>query len=209
MEHTLEVRWFYDGLPPDDVVAWFSNLNPAQHPVREDLYLISDDPSLNVKWRNGRIELKRRSGDRVEASFAEGVQGTREEWQKWSFPLTKDAPNIRHNDPSSLWLAVEKSRLQRVYKPSEQRALLGTLDEPDPANALVELTRVTCGDCTAWTICMEAKGPAHALPGTLRQMGRFVFSHGIPLDLSPLQSFGYVRWLERITWPSSAPSEDQ
>jgi len=199
MERTLEVRWFYEGRAPDDVVAWFNTLNPRQHPKREDLYLISDDPSLNVKWRSGQIELKRRSGNRSETAFAEHVRGIQEYWQKWSFPLTKDALDLQHNDPSNLWLRVEKARLQRVYMPSEQRALLGTLSEPDPANALVELTRVTCGNCSAWTICMEAKGPTRALPGTLRRMGRFVFSRGTSPTLELSQSFGYVGWLKHVT----------
>ncbi len=204
MDQTLEVRWFYDGLPPDDVVKWFTSLNPGQQPEREDLYLISGDPSLNVKLRKGRIQLKRRSGNRTETAFSKDVQGIREYWQKWSFPLTNNAPDVFHDDPSDLWLSVVKSRLQRTYKPDAQRSLLDALDEPDPAHALVELTRVTHGEHTAWTVCMEAEGPMHALPGTLRQMGRYLFCQGFPFPLAPSHSFGYVRWLERIAAPDEA-----
>jgi hypothetical protein len=198
MNQTLEVRWFYDGAPPVGVVEWFTSLAPRQQPEREDLYLISDDPSLNVKLRDGTIQLKRNSGDRPETTFTNEVRGIREYWQKWSFPLTDNAPDLFQDDPSGLWLSVVKSRLQRRYTPDEQRALLDTLDEPDPAHALVELTRITHGAHTAWTICMEAEGRLQALPGTLRQMGRHVFGQGTPPQLTPSHSFGYVRWLERI-----------
>jgi len=201
MDQTLEVRWFYDGPAPDDVVEWFTSLNPGQQREWEDVYLISDDPALNVKLRGGKIQLKRRSGDQTVTTFSEGVQGVREYWQKWSFPLTDSAPDLFHDDSSAasdLWLSVVKSRLQRKYTPDEQHALLDTLDEADPAHALVELTRVSHGEHAAWTLCMEAEGPMQALPGTLRQMGRYVFRTGFPPTLTPSHSFGYVRWLERI-----------
>jgi hypothetical protein len=198
MDQTLEVRWFYDGMPPDAVVSWFESLNPHQQSEREDLYLISNDPSLNVKLREGKIQLKRHSGGRTRTAFSSAVRGVREYWQKWSFPLTADAPDLFTDDPSGLWMPVTKSRMQRVYEPDEQRALLDTLDEPNPAKALVELTRVTQGEHTAWTICMEAEGQAEALEGTLRQMGCYVFNQDTPPDLAPAHSFGYVRWLERL-----------
>ena len=205
MDQTLEVRWFYDGTPPDAVVAWFKGLNPQQQSEREDLYLISDDPFLNVKLREGKIQLKRNSGDRTRTAFNDGVRGIREYWQKWSFPLTDDAPDLFTDDPSGLWMPVTKSRLRREYEPDEQHTLLDTLDEPEPAEALVELTRVTHGEHTAWTICMEAEGRAEALDGTLRQMGRYVFSQGTPPDLVPAHSFGYVRWLERLYEQQGVP----
>lgn len=198
MDQTLEVRWFYEGTPPASVVDWFMTFDPEKQSDREDLYLISNDPSLNVKLREEKIQLKRRSGDRVSTHFHDRVSGHREFWQKWSFPLTDDSPDLFTDDPSGLWLPVTKSRYQREYEPDEQRALLDTLDEPDPADALVELTQVTSGPHTAWTICMEAEGRAEALPGTLRQMGHYVFNQGTPPALDPSYSHGYVRWLEHV-----------
>lgn len=198
MDQTLEVRWFYDGTPLSSVVDWFMDLDPDRESNRKDLYLISNDPSLNVKLREEKIQLKRRSGGRSHSQFHDQVQGHREFWQKWSFPLTDDSPDLFTDDPSGLWLPVTKSRRQRKYEPDEQRMLLDTLDEPDPADALVELTQVTSGPHTAWTICMEAEGRAEALPGTLRQMGRYVFNQGTPPTLDPSHSHGYVRWLEMV-----------
>jgi len=197
MDQTLEVRWFYDGTPPSTVVDWFMDLDPEQESEREDLYLISNDPSLNVKLREEKIQLKRQSGERTGAQFHDRVRGHREFWQKWSFPLTDDAPDLFTEDPSGLWLPVTKSRYQRKYKPAEQRSLLAPLVEPDPADALVELTQVTSGPHRAWTICMEAEGRAEVLPGTLRQMGLYVFNQGTPPALEPARSYGYVHWLEQ------------
>lgn len=198
MDQTLEVRWFYDGPPPASVRDWIAAFDPDEPSEREDLYLISDDPSLNVKLREGKVQLKRRSGARPLVAFADAVRGYREFWQKWSFPLTDDAPNLFTDDPSGLWLPVTKTRRQRTFTPDAQRALLDTLDEPDPAEASVELTRVTHSDHVAWTVCMEAEGRAEALAGTLRQMGRYVFGQGTPPELAPEHSTGYVGWLERV-----------
>lgn len=198
MDQTLEVRWFYDGPPPNAVVDWFMGFDPETQPEREDLYLISDDPSLNVKLREGNIQLKRRSGDRSVIAFHEQVEGYRESWQKWSFPLSDEAPNLWADDPSGLWLPVEKSRYQREYGPDEQRRLLATRDEEQPATALIELTAIAFGSHEAWTICMEAEGDAETLPGTLRQMGRYIFEQATPPILIPSRSFGYVRWLEHV-----------
>lgn len=198
MDHTLEVRWFYDGSAPNAVVQWFLDLAPEKQSDRTDLYLLSDDPSLNVKLREGKIQLKRHSGSRSRIQFHDGVAGYREYWQKWSFPLTDEAPDLFDEDPSGLWRPVEKARYQREFDADAQRALLdGALEETAPATALVELTRVTSGPHSAWTICMEAEGDADALPGTLRQMGRYVFQQGTPPALIPSHSHGYVRWLER------------
>ncbi|NBB74864.1 MAG: hypothetical protein GVY35_14485 [Bacteroidetes bacterium] len=110
MDQTLEVRWFYDGTAPAAVLDWFMDLDPEQEAEREDLYLISNDPSLNVKLREGKIQLKRQSGERTGAQFHDRVRGHREFWQKWSFPLTDDAPDLFTEDPSGLWLPVTKCR---------------------------------------------------------------------------------------------------
>ena len=209
MDYTLEVRWFYDGPPPEAVVDWFMTLDPQEQSSRQDLYLISRDPSLNVKLRESKIQLKRRSDEATLTTFCDGVRGYREPWQKWSFPLTDDAPDLFSDDPSGLWMPVKKHRYQREYEPDEQRTLLTTLEEPDPADALIELTRVTSGEHEAWTICMEAEGHAEALSGTLRQMGRYVFHQGTPPTLAPRDSFGYVQWLARTYLPdtSTAPAD--
>jgi hypothetical protein len=207
MDQTLEVRWFCDGSLPESVVDWFMGFDPEKQPDREDLYLISDDPSLNVKLRGGHVQLKRRSGDQPAIRFCERVEGRREYWQKWSFPLTDDAPHPFADDPLGVWLPVEKSRYQREYGPGAQRRLFTALDEEHPAMALVELTQVVSGPHEAWTICVEAKGDLETLPGTLRQVGRYIFGQGTPPALGLPPSYGYVRWLEHIYQDEAVPIE--
>lgn len=198
MEQTLEVRWFYEGAPPEDVVEWFQTFDPTLEPEREDLYLFSQDPSLNVKLREGMLQLKRQSGRRARTAFSERAVGFREYWQKWSFPLTDNAPDPFTDDPSGLWLPVTKVRMQRAFSGADQTALLDTLIEPTPTTALVELTRVTYSTQTAWTVCIEAQGPTEALSGTLQQMGEHVFREGPFPTLRLPHSYGYVRWLETV-----------
>lgn len=206
MDQTLEVRWFYDGSPPQSVVDWFMALDPQQESEREDLYLVAQDPSLNVKLRAGNIQLKRRRAARTLTAFSDRVQGYREPWQKWSFPLTDGAPDPTSDDPSGLWRPVVKVRAQRAYSPKEQRALLASPEEPNPATGFVELTRVRSESHQAWTICIEAEGRMAALPGTLRQLGRYVFHQDHPPALDAQHSYGYARWLTRV-YPRAAATD--
>lgn len=209
MDLTLEVRWFVDGPVPDDVAAWFAHATgAAPESERADLYLVSDDPALNAKLREGKLQLKRRGGRRVPVTFAPEVVGYRERWHKWSFRIkTKKSPDLEAHEPTGLWLRVEKTRDQRTFAPEEQAGLLAARDlpvlTPTPAEAAAELTRVRLvGDDgrvhEAWTICVEAEGPRDLLTPTLQQMGAYVFAPGTPPALGLTASHGYAGWLTRV-----------
>ena len=81
METTLEVRWFIPGTPPTSVKQWFrseclGNLLEKEPKTREDLYAcqtpeeiahfniiarnINSDAAINLKLREGKLELKLR-----------------------------------------------------------------------------------------------------------------------------------------------------
>jgi hypothetical protein len=222
MELTFEVRWFLDGTPPDDVTTWFEAFEAAQEAPRTDLYLASDDPGLNAKLREGKVQLKRRGGQPEAVTFAPGVAGAVERWHKWSFPLKRKAPDLFAGEPTGLWHAVEKHRTQRFFAPDAQADLLHAagfdVQTNAPADAYVELTRVrlyrlgadeSAQEATngtpvqqAWSVCLEAEGPGGALLPTFRQMGAYVFGTGTPPTLRPEASMGYAAWLARQTAPA-------
>jgi hypothetical protein len=199
MVDTLEVRWFVDGAPPTDVTDWMDALGATAESARTDLYLVSDDPAMNVKLREGRVETKHRLGDRRHIQFGDHVTGVQERWVKWAFPTVEQHHDLFDDDPTGLWVPVHKERVQRTISPEEQDTLLDHLIESAPATAELELTRVRSNDHRAWSICVEATGAPDALPGTLQQIGNYLFSQGSPPSLSADHSFGYARWIHTLT----------
>lgn len=206
MDNTLEVRWFVDGSVPSEVVEWVESLGAEAESARTDLYLVSDDPAMNVKLREGKVQTKHRIGDRTPISFAEGVEGIQERWVKWSFPTVEQHHDLFEDDPTGLWVPVHKERLRLELSPEAQTERLSPLIESDPAEAKIELTRVRSQGHEAWTICMEAEGRPDALPGTLQQTGTDLFEQGTPPSLSPDRSFGYAQWIQTLE-PESAPAD--
>ena len=198
MHDTLEVRWFVDGTPPDKVIDWVQSLGAEAESARTDLYLVSDDPAMNVKLREGRVQTKHRIGNRTPISFTQDVEGVQERWMKWSFPTIEQHHNLFDEDPAGLWVPVHKERLRLAISPEEQSSLFSKMIEPDPAEAKIELTQVRSRDRRGWTICMEAEGSAEALPGTLQQTGNHLFGEGQPPILSTNHSFGYARWIQSL-----------
>jgi len=198
MDDTLEARWFVDGSPPRNVVDWIQSLGAEAESARTDLYLVSDDPAMNVKLREGKVQTKHRIGDRMPISFTDEVDGIQERWVKWSFPTVEQHHDLFEDDPTGLWVPVHKERLRLELSPEEQSTRLPRLIEPDPADAKIELTEVRSQDQRAWTICVEAEGRPDALPGTLQQAGNHLFGQGHPPSLSAARSFGYAHWLQTL-----------
>ena len=207
MDDTLEVRWFVEGPPPSEVVDWIQSLGAEAESARTDLYLVSDDPAMNVKLREGKVQTKHRIGDRTPISFAENVEGIQERWVKWSFPTVEQHHDLFDADPTGLWVPVHKERLRLVIAPEQQSSLCSPMIEPDPVEAKIELTEVRSNGQKGWTICMEAEGRPNALPGTLQQTGNHLFGKESPPSLSTDHSFGYARWIQtRKSTSNTTPS---
>lgn len=207
MDDTLEVRWFVDGAPPDAAVDWVRDLGAEAETTRTDLYLVSNDPGMNVKLREGKVQTKHRIGDRTSITFADAVEGIQERWVKWSFPTVEQHHDLFEDDPTGLWVPVHKERLRLEVEPDEQADLLDHMIESDPTEAKIELTEVRAEGERAWTICMEAEGRPEALPGTLQQMGNYLFSRDTPPDLPKTSSFGYSRWIQTLDVSAAASSD--
>ena len=203
MDDTLEVRWFVDGAPPTSVVDWIHSLGAEAESARTDLYLVSDDPGMNVKLREGKVQTKHRMGDRNPITFADTVDGIQERWVKWSFPTREQHHDLFNDDPTGLWVPVNKERIRLEIDPDEQAERLDHMIESDPAEAKIELTEVRAEGQRAWSICMEAEGRPEALPGTLQQMGNDLFGQGTPPSLSESDSYGYARWIQAVTGASA------
>jgi len=207
---TVEVRWFYEGRVPPDVLAWFqeSGRGPEEPSCRVDYYLrFPDRDCLGIKLREGRLEIKRRCHDFGVVRLHESVVGRVEHWRKWSLELAQNGwrPAGRAA-PSSAWVAVRKERRLRTYRLAGEGADIDLAPEVVAVDAEScsdqggdwELTAVNAGDRTWWSVCFEAFGDESTLRETLVLVVRHVLSGGVPRAFDAAHSYGYARWLG--TW---------
>lgn len=207
MTLSLEARWFCDPPLPSALRNWVEALGPDPSFSWTDYYLPSDDPALNLKLRDNNVQIKRRLVGPFEQTFSPTVSGRSEQWVKWSFSMG-NALSFPDPDPTALWVPVEKTRVRHTFSEAEQATLTDTLPTTPPAKAQLELTEVTAAAETAWTVCLEAEGPASGLRDTLTAIGPALFTDEFPVTLSAEQSYGYARWLQELPPEVGRPASE-
>ena len=79
--HTHEVRWFAPGPVTQPVQAWFKAFGKrVVQPPRIDSYLLGIDTALNIKTREGSLEVKQRTSDHGDFTFSSNLVGRVESW---------------------------------------------------------------------------------------------------------------------------------
>lgn len=207
MTLTLEARWFGTFPMPDVLQEWFNGLGTPWTSEQTDLYLPAQDPALNLKLRDNQFQIKRRLADPFRTSLGPNAVGRCEQWVKWSFDLEEPSP-LWDEDPTALWVPVEKTRHQLTFSPEAQSSLTPALPTAPPASIEAELTTLTAGSESAWTLCIEAEGPISSLGDTLTTAAPLLLDERLPVVLSSDQSFGYVRWLQQLPGVSPQPAPD-
>jgi hypothetical protein len=191
---SAEVRWFYRGNPPDAVAEWFDTFDPSSEPSRTDWYLQPTDAAMNVKWREGQIQPKRRDAPGEDVAFADDIHGLLERWRKWSFALDEEAQVDLSEQ--ALWQAVEKSRLMKKFQRDENGRIMPVSADGYPdAGCQVELASLEAKDEMWWSLCFESFGPEAQLRDLLVETAAHVFHNGSPPTLERAHSLGYAAWL--------------
>lgn len=207
MPTTLEVRWFRNGAPPSPLRDWLQELAPDPPHAWTDTYLPTDDPGLNLKVREDKVQIKRRTAGPAKRSFTSRVAGHVERWTKWSFNLATARVDPVERERGDLWIPVEKTRQQREFDAEGLQAMgIDTGTDLD-AMVLVELTTLVVRERPAWTLCLEAEGPDEHLDDTFATASRSLLQAEFPIPLSMEQSFGYVQWLQQLPDVAIEPPE--
>lgn len=144
-----EMRWFLKGPIPGAAWDWFEGLPGKGKKVersypRQDIYLaIADRPDLGLKLREGRLEIKIRSGPGCRCRLLDGaVTGIREDWQKHKWKYNDRIGEISTPLEEGLRVHTIKSRVQRKYKVKKSGlSPVEMKEEPDEV-FLVELTEL-------------------------------------------------------------------
>lgn len=208
MTCTLEARWFGTPPLPSAFRKWFYTLGPVETETQTDLYLPAEDPALNLKLRDGQLQIKRRLAGPLRTPFGPKATARCEQWTKWSFGLREETSTLWEADPTELWVAVEKTRHQISIPPEEQSSLSPDLPTTPPATIEMELTTIEVENESTWTFCLEAHGPVPSLAETLLTAGPLLLDESLPVPLPDDQSFGYVRWLQQLPSVHTRPAPE-
>jgi hypothetical protein len=112
---TIEVRWFYRGHVPAQVVTWFNAIGtPLPQPdSRSDCYLQSRASDLGIKVRQGNLEVKYCQHQLGAIEIAGVGDGRVQQWTKW---ICHDPSLELVGGEKQAWIQVAKTRSQRFYK---------------------------------------------------------------------------------------------
>jgi hypothetical protein len=201
---SLEVRWFYEGTIPPEVLEWFQwgEPKPQEQPSRADYYLRqADQGSVGIKLREGRIEIKQRQRQYGVVRFHLRVTGRVETWRKWSFELSEAGRQIsRAAIPAPSWIGVKKERTVRRYQLTRDREteVIWGGEGSDQACSL-ELTSIHVEGADWWSLGFEACAEELGDEGGLMRVARRVLTAHRPPSLRARDSYGYPEWLVTIT----------
>lgn len=190
---STEVRWFGQGALPltvDVLAAKFPGRPAPRTETRRDLYLVSDDPAVGIKLRDGKLEIKSR---RFADGASDRLPGSIEEWVKWSWDDAGKESVAR--DTPAHWKPVEKERAQWKFSRdgAEIRVVSGT--ERVGRGGAIELTEIKTPEGQFWTIAVEAfshGGDARVDIGAAAAVLLGVLPEG---TLTAEASRGYAEWL--------------
>jgi hypothetical protein len=200
---TVEVRWFFEGTIPSQVLEWFQlgEREPAAAAPRVDFYLrLADSDPLGIKLRGEQIELKQRFSEYGVVCFHKRVSGRVEGWRKWRFKLAEsDLYLTRPPMPASAWMGVKKIRRLRKYQRLKNDTLvaISTMQHPAQGCAL-ELTHIGIEGQDWWSVGLEAFGDEGSLYENLVLVAKHVLVAHEPPTLGAEASCSYPKWLKII-----------
>jgi len=194
---TDEIRWFFPGLIPLAALDWFRDGAPiAPAAKRTDIYLpLPASLALSVKLREGRLEIKTRSGASQPVSYPNATSGETAIWKK-ERSRSEIVGDIEQRlaDPSAL--PVIKQRYIRKFILREGSPVEIAASEAPHQGCFFELTQLWLDGVPSWTIALEAFGAPAPLTRNLAATAALVFSPSpCPVPLTANASASYTEWL--------------
>jgi hypothetical protein len=205
MFSSAEIRWFYPGHVPPEVMRWFKNagIHLNQQPERIDYYLeVPQSDFLGLKFREGRVELKQRYGEIEKWRCHDSVIGWIEYWTKWGYEVKDlEAARATIRDHPGSWNGVVKNRSLHLYEITDRGRISGCLPGIfPPMGCGWEVTQIRLeGDKRSWwSMGFEAFGPAEKLRYALLEAINHVMPPTEVIELAPENSYGYPHWLNKV-----------
>ncbi|MBD2044004.1 hypothetical protein [Microcoleus sp. FACHB-672] len=199
---TAELRWFYQGILPNEMIKWFQSGGAGEElkapEEREDLYLYAAGYEyLNIKLREERLEVKWRQAELGELSFRNAGKGKAEKWLKWICG-SPPAQSLIATIPIETreWVRVKKSRTQRQFQVLSDESIISVpVDADINQGCTVELTQLIVKGEAWWSLAFEAFGEDENLIATLHKVVEWVAKSYSGLSVQAASSSGYPKWL--------------
>ena len=195
---TIEVRWFYPGVLPDEIGNWFNQLGKQLEKIdtRSDFYLQSNSSDVGIKLRQGNLEVKYRQQDLGTIAINGLANSQVEQWSKWI--CVDDSAGLT---PAKIagkpgWLQVDKIRDRRLYRVDfAETVKLTQIATPTADIAAIEITQLQLQGQIWWTTACEYFGNNISIDqfSSLVRSLRSGFPASIPTTSSI--SCGYPQWL--------------
>lgn len=204
MKTTIEVRWFFKGMPPAVVQRWFRIECPGkllETEIRTDWYANhrEDDADwlknltsrtlnreeVNLKLRQANLELKLRQQSNIHrfvSSNPHAVEGRVEQWCK------HNEADLESSLPTNLWggrgwIGVDKEREQKIER-----------------GVASELTWLKANHEYWWTVAFEmSQGDRRGGDSCFREVVENACQNYRGPKLSATDSYGYSRWVQELT----------
>ncbi len=216
MQHSAEIRWFFQGSAPREVMDWFENSLGSREKKRDDEYLVLPHcRTVSVKVREGKLEVKAQREPPQLVDYGGAAEGYRDLWVKWSRPAA-DMPELRRliGSGKERWIFVEKRRFLRKFSLDPGAPLEVRAAEDRPAEGCgVELTHLIAKLGQPYSPSeagWEAKGewwsfsfesfadPLRVQDNLERVAGTFFEQNHPPIPLAAETSESYPVWLSRL-----------
>ncbi len=199
---TVEIRWFFRGIIPEGVQAWFDQIDtnstqPTIQPARTDVYLLEPgNSSLGIKLREGRIELKQRLREYGPAEFNQDMRGYVEGWRKWSFLISLEQTHVQAiGKLGNSWMNVSKERALFSFQTSGEEIKSTLIPDLSRGGCNLELSQIQAAGEPWWSLGLEAFGDEESNFDRLDIVARHILAKRPPQNLSAQRSFGYPQWL--------------
>lgn len=200
----LEIRWFFEGSMPPEVVSWFRGkalgefLLPTEE--RTDVYLITPDENLGVKLRKGKLEIKWRQKHERFVAAGERVKGQAEYWCKWAWKdreakSDKEIVDALKQGSDTPWVEVAKERQQRKYKLTEDGFIAVPQEDRPVRGCAVELTKLSIRGKPWWTLALEIFADDRGSMQILGERVETLFADYPGPELHVENSSGYPAWV--------------
>lgn len=199
---TAEIRWFKKGKIPQVLLDWIQSnegIYEDQSP-RTDVYLIIDSvPTIGIKVREGRMEIKKKLST-VESFSIEAISGYPETWIKWS---SKTADDVKEDYPllqdKDQWIQIQKKRTLRKFEVSASGQLLPFPETFYPEVGIaIEVSDLEVNDQSWWTFALECFGPQDRVLADLKTVIPTLLTNFPPIELTKDLSMAYPEWIGRL-----------
>ena len=158
MYRTREIRWFFEE-KKENIENWFNDqhLSFGTSSERIDHYLVTDNSDMNIKLREGRLEIKQRNCGPRSRTMVDTATGYCEVWTKWSFAVEDNSTLVGDivKDRYQEWIKVAKNRLAVNLIEKDGAIQVRPISEQVDSGCQVELTKILIEGSIWYTFGLE------------------------------------------------------